>query len=236
MNTQSEMTMSCSFLEISQAASSHRAEALGMYSIHAFIDAVVRFYQVNDPIVDIRCNNDAVVKTSCKDKTRIPPSSKCADIFRGIGNIKQGRPHVRWSYMWVQSHMDDIIEWEDLTRNQQLNVLCDSLTKEAAMEGIAEYPIGSQMPCQQLLPHENIALFVESEKLTTDPGPRIQFSRGEQEGRNFLMSEIGWSSSRFNEVDWENLHLCLHSKPDGFGTWLAKQHSNFSATQLQTNR
>ena len=31
-------------------------------------------------------------------------------------------------------------------------------------------------------------------------------------------------------------YVCLLAKPDGFRTWLAKQHSNFCATQLQTNR
>ena len=36
----SDKTMACSFAEFSPAASSYRAEALGLYSIHAFIHAI----------------------------------------------------------------------------------------------------------------------------------------------------------------------------------------------------
>jgi hypothetical protein len=47
---------------------------------------------------------------------------------------------------------------------------------------------------------------------------------------------MGWSPQQFEDVDWEHLHLCLQSKPDGFRTWLTKQHSNFCATRTQTQR
>jgi hypothetical protein len=69
--------------------------------------------------------------------------------------------------------MDDVLDWQELTRPQQLNVLCDSLAKQAADEAIAlsEYRM-EELP-SHLLPHENVAIFVSSAKQTSDPAGQI---------------------------------------------------------------
>lgn len=115
--------------------------------------------------------------------------------------------------------MDDVLDWCELSRQQQLNVICDSLAKQAAEDAISRLGISIDLLPAQLLPHENIAIFVSSVKQTTDPAPQIRYSCGKHEARLFLTSEMGWSVPQFEEVDWESLHACLQSKPDGFRTW-----------------
>jgi hypothetical protein len=132
--------------------------------------------------------------------------------------------------------MDDVFDWHELPRDQQLNVICDGLAKAAALKCINGHSPSSLPSQPQLLPLEGIAIFVNDVKQTSDPANSIRFACGKHDAQQFLLSEKGWSSSQFEEVDWENLHDSLQTKPDGFRTWLSKQHSDFCATRVQTNR
>ena len=232
----SDKTMACSFAEFSPAASSYRAEALGLYSIHAFIHAISEHYNLQSGFPEIYCDNDAALKEAQKRRKRIVTSAACADIFRGIRKMATQLSSFQWSYTWVKAHMDDVLDWQELTRPQQLNVMCDSLAKQVAEEAIANSGYGMKDIPTQVLPHENVAIFVSSIKQTSDPAGQIRYSCGKHAAKVFLTSEMGWSQHQFEDVDWEHLHSCLQSKPDGFRTWLSKQHSNFCTTRTQTQR
>jgi hypothetical protein len=60
-------------------------------------------------------------------------------MFQGICHFTQQLNDATWSYTWVKAHMDDILEWDNLTRPQQLNVMCDTLAK-AAVEAAIRNP------------------------------------------------------------------------------------------------
>jgi hypothetical protein len=150
--------------------------------------------------------------------------------------MKNELPNFQWMYTWVRSHMDDFLDWKDLSRPQQLNVMCDTLAKQAAEDAIARSRHEGESLPGQLLPHEKVAVFVSSVKQTSDPASQIRYACGKHAAKEFLTTEMGWSPQQFDEVDWEHLHACLQTKPDGFRTWLSKQHSNFCATRTQTQR
>ena len=228
--------MACSFVETSPDASSYRAETLGLYSIHAFIKAIYEFYNLPSASVDVGCDNKAALDEAKGVKKRISASVSCADVFRGIRSIKKDTTPIKWTYTWVKAHMDDILEWGELSRMQQLNVMCDTLAKQAVAKAIKENPQQRRQFEEQLLPHEQIAVYVDSIKQTTNIAEPIRYSCGKLNARLFLIKEMGWHPNQFEAVDWENLHACLQAKPEGFRTWLSKQHSNFCATRLQMKR
>lgn len=236
MDTMTGRKMLCSFVEFSPDASSYRAETLGLYSIHAFIKALHNHFHMGQVSVEICCDNDAALKQAQGRKTRVSAGKKCADVFRGIRMMTNELKLINWKYTWVKSHMDDILEWAELSLEQQLNVLCDESAKQAAEEALSGTRRRKTHAEPQLLPHEHIAVYVDSYKQTTDPAESIRYARSKQLARKFLTTEVGWSTSQFDLVDWDNLHKCLKSKPAGFKTWLAKQHSNFCATRLQMKR
>lgn len=235
-DTTTDRKMSCSFVEASPDASSYRAETLGLYSIHAFIRVLHDHFQMGQVSVEICCDNEVALKEAQGRKQRISAGRKCADVFRGIRKLTQNTQLIKWKYTWVKAHMDDILEWSELSREQQLNVMCDELAKRAAEDAINTNGKRHHPSEPTLLPHEHIAVYVNNYKQTTDPAESIRYSRSKQLARIFLTTEIGWSTQQFDLVDWDSLHKCLRSKPDGFKTWLAKQHSNFCATRLQMKR
>ncbi len=236
MDTQTGRKMSCSFVEFSPDASSYRAEALGLYSIHAFIHALYNHFHMSQASVEICCDNDTALKEAQGRRKRISAGRTSADVFRGIRKMTQETRQIKWKYKWVKAHMDDILKWTELSLEQQLNVKCDELAKTAAEEAIGGISRRRHPTDPQLLPHEHIAIYVDKYKQTTDPAESIRYSRSKQLAKQFLTTEIGWSSRQYDLVDWDNLHKCLKSKPEGFKTWLAKQHSNFCATRLQMQR
>jgi hypothetical protein len=106
--------------------------------------------------------------------------------------------------------------WQDLSLNQQLNVICDGLAKTAALKCIYSYPLNSIPSSSQLLPYKDLAIFVNAVKQTLDSASAIHFACGKHNAKQFLMSEKGWSTTQFKEVNWENLHASLQTKLNGF--------------------
>jgi hypothetical protein len=88
----------------------------------------------------------------------------------------------------------------------------------------------------QLLPLEKAAVFVGTEKMTMDVGPKICFQLGIEEAMRFYTSPVTlvgginkgglcWLQNRFEQVSWATLEEVLHLKQ------LSKQYIGISATR-----
>ena len=182
--------MACSFAEHSPSASSYQTKTLGLYSIHAFIHAIADHVHISGGTIEICCNNDAALKEASSRKKRIGTLASCADVFQGIRFITRQLTFFCLSYTWVKAHMDDVLDWQDLSPSQQLNVMCDNLAKSAADDAITRFVLTPHSQTSQLLPHENIAVFVNS---GTDPATQIRYSCRKHAAKRFLTSEMGWT-------------------------------------------
>ena len=88
---------------------------------------------------------------------------------------------------------------------------------------------------KQLLPGEDIVVFVRVKQPTSDLSKVVRFEVGREKAKYFLMKECKWSEEQFEEVDWDMLDSTLAKKPDGYKTWLSKQHTGFCGTRLQVS-
>ena len=155
--------MACLFAEHSPDASSYQFKIQGLYSTHAFIYAIV---------VDIFCDNDAALKEASRGRNGLVVHHHAWTFFVAYGLICTslhcfiGLFH--WLCTWVKACMDDVIDWHDLSCTQQLNVMCNNLAKAAAKDVITCFTSMSHPPTSQLLPHKNIAVFVNSVKETLE--------------------------------------------------------------------
>ena len=226
----------CSFYEVSENANSYRAELLGLYSIHVFVHALSRYFELLDTTtIKLRCDNKGALRTSSRRHKRIRPSSKCADILRCLRTVHENlRVHIHYAY--VASHMDDILQWHKLSIEQQLNVQCDTMAKSAATQATRTIQSGTSHLNTSLLPLEQCAIFINKSKLPSDISHPLWFECSRLKAKNFLCTQRGWSTTQFDEVDWQSLDVALSSKTTGFRIWLAKQHSNFCATRVQLHR
>ena len=129
--------------------------------------------------------------------------------------------------------MDQHLLWTQLSLTQQLNCVCDTLAKQAVTNAIIE---GYNHVLTQILPREDMALFVWGDKITgniSDP-LRLHASKAVARKYHIYQRKKGkWTQAQFEEVDWDHLHLALKSKADNYKVWQLKQYSGSCGTRVQ---
>ena len=224
-----------SFSEYSSSAGSYRGELLGLCAINVILLALTKSGGItNRHRVRIWCDNKGAINRATNGGRRIRSGLSCADILRVLRTVRLDLP-LDISYCHVKAHMDDYMEWGELTLENQLNCQCDFLAKAAVTRAIDSH-LGHRPPPMRRLPKEATAIVIDGEKITSDPTKALRYRLGKIRAREFLISEKGWLPLQFDEVAWDCLHKVLSTKPVMFRLWLSKQHSNFCATGRNMSR
>jgi hypothetical protein len=194
--------------------------------------AKLEYYGSNDCSAKLCCDNKGALNRSSQKRKHIKSSSSCADIWRSVRTTKQTLS-TQFTYEHVAARMDDVRLWHQLILEQRLNCICDNLAKAAVQKSFTHNQIRTE---KQTLPREGIAVFVGGEKMTSGMDKAVRYDISKQQARKFLTEEIKpskrWTDVQFDEVAWDWLDGTLASKPDGYTTWLSKQHTGFCGTRL----
>ena len=75
-----------------------------------------------------------------------------------------------------------------------MNVVCD---REANIAVARSIECAFQQEGKQLLPGEDVAIFVRGKKLTSDLSKAIRFEAGREKAKEFLVKECKWSEEQF---------------------------------------
>jgi hypothetical protein len=231
-NRLTRRTLAGSFTEVSSSASSFRGEMLGLCAMHFLCLALEEVSACVSSQVTISCDNVVAVNRANARTRRVKPRWACADILRSFRNI---RPLLQTElvFKYVQSHMDDLVSWDKLSLEEQLNCQCDKLAKDAVR---ARRLVSEDRPIDYTLPKELVSVKVLGEKITGDPSHILRQLIGRVQAKSFFINQKKWSERQFEEVAWEHLHMVLSRKGTGFRLWLAKQTSDFCATGVQMVR
>lgn len=244
--TASKQMIKGSFFERSISASSYRGELLGMVAIHALVSTAAEVYNLPVNSGSVHCDNMGALGKARAHGRRVKASLKQGDLVRVIRSMKQGL-FLQLRYQYVKSHQDDHTRWEDLPLDQKLNVICDTLAKQAVGRGLSIDAVRRQV-IPLSLPWEQAAIMVGGEKLTSDVGDPVRYYLGHLEARRFYTQPqdiqdngvnqggLGWTETQFDMVDWESLHEALSKRPEMFRVWLAKQCMGANATRRNMAR
>jgi hypothetical protein len=96
-----------------------------------------------------------------------------------------------------------------------------------------------------LLPFENIAIILDSKKVTSSISLAIHFALSCKEARRFYTAArhkvwgsnkggLEWTEEAFDEVDKKAIEQAISCHPNGFQLWLSKQTIGVCATQKNT--
>ena len=120
MDTCTKRRFACSFAEWSPAAGLYRAELLGLCSIHLFILTLQQAFCINESAQNkICCDNEKALHKASLRPHRIPAGVKCPDLLRSLRNSGTELT-ISLQYEHVAAHMDDVLEWSQLSLAQQL--------------------------------------------------------------------------------------------------------------------
>ena len=228
-----------SFYEESQKASSYRGELLGLTAIHHLAAFAIEFYGHNKATRGVHCDNKGALHQASLKHRRVRTGCKHSDLLRNLRYIKHMHNFIT-TYSHVKAHLDDTHAYDDLTLVQQFNVICDTLAKQAVQTAMTSTNTWDAL--HQLLPCEQAALIVNGQKQTTDVSVDLCFQLGRREAKKFFTRPIrrqgnsnkgglGWSTGRFDCIDWETLHRVISQKPAMYGVWLSKQTIGICATR-----
>ncbi len=97
--------------------------------------------------------------------------------------------------------MDKYLLWHQLSLNQQLNCVCDTLAKQAVSLAMTQ---GYHDRPTHLLPKEDVAVVIWGNKITNDISYPIRFHASKEVARQYLgnRKKNPWPNEQFDEVDW----------------------------------
>jgi hypothetical protein len=129
-------------------------------------------------------------------------------------------------YIHVEAHQDDRMQWEELSREAQLNAACNAGAK--AM--LCSQDI-THLPQQEPFPLEPLCMFVKGTKMTSDMQEHIRYAASQQVARLFFHKTSRMFTDTFDEVDWPQVHWTLNEEvPRLFQVWAYKQVMNLVVT------
>jgi hypothetical protein len=101
-----------------------------------------------------------------------PTRCKHSDVLMTI-LVTCGGLSFHPEYIHVEAHQDDLKQWEDLSREAQLNAACD-----AGAKAMLRSQDITNLPQQELFPLEPLCMFVEGTKMTSDTWVHIRYMAG----------------------------------------------------------
>ncbi len=144
----------------SSSASNYRGELLGAL-IASHILCISNAFTSSATKVHLHCDNMAVVHHTSHPESTLKGNQAQADILAVIARNLEATT-TPWEYHHVYGHLDANTEFSQLTIPQQMNVIADSLAREALLEAIE-----TGQYCKPFFPNEPMRLMVGGAKITS---------------------------------------------------------------------
>jgi hypothetical protein len=216
-----------SFPEKSKDACAYRGELLGLLAIHLVLLAANKLDPELQGSVEIvsDCLGALSRITSLPDN-RIPSGCKHSDILKVI---MMHCKHFTFDceYIHVDAHQDEQTPYAQLTRKSQLNCCMDSLAKQ-----VIWLLMGEELPTQEALPLEPVAVFVGGEKMTSGSEDNLRFwCHRALAKESFAHRKVKvLNGEQFEEVHWRSCYGALCTVPRMFQVWACKQVMGVAGT------
>jgi hypothetical protein len=160
----------CLLPEVSRMACSYRGELVGLKAIHLILLAI---NEVNPGLTgSVHIYSDcmgALEKVKSLLPSRVPSSLAHLDSLKNI-LVNFSNVSFEQLYSHVLAHQDDKVDYSNLSRPSQLNVIIDYNAKQGLWNLQPTCP-----PSKQAFPLEPVCIFAESSKITADMGHYVQY-------------------------------------------------------------
>ena len=115
---------------------------------------------------------------------------------------------VKWSYKHVHGHLDDNSSFECLTIPQQLNVIADSLAKEALQEANMSHKF-----TKSVYPGERTTIRIGGEKVMSSIKASLYQNWGREIAKKLYADKDLIPIDSFELVHWEALNDAMSGLP-----------------------
>ena len=216
-----------SFPEKSKDACAYRGELLGLLAVHLLLLAANKLESDLEGKVEVVSDClGALSRIESLPENRIPSGCKHSDVLKVI-MIHCKKLTFECTYTHVDAHQDERKAYAELVRKSQLNCCMDSLAKK-----VIWLLKGEELPIQEALPLEPVAVFVGGEKMTSGSEDNIRFWCHRQVAKEaFANSKVkGPNNEQFEEIHWRSCYGALVKAPRMFQVWACKQVMGVAGT------
>ena len=212
------------FSEHCLQANAYRGELLGLMALHLILLSINRIKPDLEGAIQIYSDClGALHKVEHLPPHKIPSNCRHSDVLKNI-LINCSSLSFKRIFSHVSAHQDDLKQWEELTRPEQLNCACDQAAKQAILSSAI-----NGADTQQAFPLEPITFFIENNKITSGAGDPIRYATQMQEAKVLFDKLNVVEEEHFDSIAWDNVHQTLHSVPKMFQIFLCKQVFGVSA-------
>ena len=192
---------------------SFRAEAYGRLAVFRFILRFIEFYGLcksNKCRIRTYCDNSGML---VKEEQRIQREwdevtfwkEGDSDVIDLLAKTREDLPRISTEH--IKGHQDDDMEYDELPRPAQLNVLADELATLALNE--AHESSRGQAPNMIPLPNCGAYLIHNGQYQTSKEEQLLQFAIHEKEMDDYLRERNEWTQDTVEGIDWTAHHRAL---------------------------
>ena len=216
------------FADHNEDACAYRGELLGLLAIHLILLAINKVHPHLTGTASIYSDCLGAIGTvATLPQSNIPARCRHSDILK----IIMLHCSFTCSYAHVRAHQDDKLDYAQLERPAQLNVIVDFGAKRVIWNWNG-YTAGTQ----NLLPLESVGVFVGAQKLTSGSSKCLRYWAHHQLARKHFFTSKVITPQQFREVNWPCVYKALHSVPRMFAVWACKQINNIAGTNANIGR
>ena len=227
---ESRQSCKATVAERSNMADNYRAEILGgiltQLLLHAASPSPITGYIQQT----ICCDNRGVVGHVNSASTGLKSKQPQADTLRTLKQLILTAKY-NTTYVWVPAHQDDTKRQEELTLRERMNVVVDSLAKQALRASVS----GNDFITNDF-PLETVRILVGGTKVTGDALQKISEHWGKGVARELFHNRniIDWT--HFDKAWWGGPRSVMKELPRMFQVFVTKQTSRFCGTNRQLSR
>jgi hypothetical protein len=177
-------------------ANAYPGELIGLMAVHLILLSADRIHCSLAGSVEVVSNClGALGRVTDLPAYQIPSRCKHSDILKNI-LVNCHRLSFTIHYLHVKAHQDDSTLFMNLSRQAQLNCICNHTAKQhIAIDGPGNGTSGCMFPLKP------IGLFIQGEKLTSNTGKLLQFWAPRQLARTYYHSKCIILHNQFDKTD-----------------------------------
>ena len=133
-NQTDQMTVGC-VVEKSSSADNYRGEILGGLMVQLVLRVATPRKSLPYQAPLIHCDNNGVVMHGNEPSRSLKEKQAHADVLQMLKQHVHDNPFES-KYKWVKAHQDDTLDWDNMTRLEQLNCRVDKLAKKTLIASV----------------------------------------------------------------------------------------------------
>ena len=210
------------------AQSSSWSELHGILCSIMHVNYICNRFDIQQGHVQLYCDNEGAINSLQQQHSYIKNSWNNFDMFQSIHRAIQYSP-VQWQFNHIEGHLNELHDFESLSRPHQLNVMADLKAKEIVINAIEENT--THQYHLQSLPYSSCDIFLVDENnkqslIHSHLQKAIKHHCSSTQIKQYWLKKYQLEHSS-NMIDWDLKRTSHNNVTKSKNRWLSKHATGF---------